>query len=133
LDELEARVRALARRPASAPSNAAPLAFGGLASDPQSAAIYLQGVALDLTARECKLLRALLVRPGHAVAKDKLSSWVFAGDSNTAGAPHTQGVSVQADAIEVVVYRLRKKLVAQHAPVELVTLRGLGYLLKSTA
>ena len=36
---------------------------------------------------------------------------------------------VQSDAIEVVAYRLRKKLAATGA--RLVTLRGLGYLLRA--
>jgi len=36
---------------------------------------------------------------------------------------------VQPDAIEVVAYRLRKKLAATNA--RIVTLRGLGYLLKA--
>jgi two-component system response regulator TctD len=40
-------------------------------------------------------------------------------------------VEVQPDAIEVVAYRLRKKLAATAARV--VTLRGLGYLLKADA
>jgi two-component system, OmpR family, response regulator TctD len=150
LDELEARVRALARRSGSggnssnssnssssnsstAPTALATVAFRGLAADPHSHAIYLHGTALDLTTREATLLRALLARPGQAVAKDTLSERVFAADGTAAGLPHTEPVSVQADAIEVVVYRLRKKLAAQQAPVELVTLRGLGYLLKSTA
>jgi two-component system response regulator TctD len=62
---------------------------------------------MELTAREAALLRALLVRPGHAVAKERLTELVFPGSRG------------QADAIEVVVYRLRKKL--QAAPVELVT------------
>ena len=133
---LEARVRALARRPgASAPALPAAVlvAFSGLAIDPHSHAIYLHGAALDLTTREATLLRALLARPGQAVAKERLSEQVFASDANPHGTPLTEPVSVQADAIEVVVYRLRKKLAARHAPVELVTLRGLGYLLKSTA
>jgi two-component system response regulator TctD len=72
---------------------------------------------LDLSAREAALLRALLQRPGHAVAKERLAEMVFVGE-----------LDVQADAIEVVVYRLRKKLV--DTPARLVTLRGLGYLLK---
>jgi two-component system, OmpR family, response regulator TctD len=38
---------------------------------------------------------------------------------------------VQSEAIEVVVYRLRKKLAGSGA--QLVTLRGLGYLLKDGA
>jgi two-component system, OmpR family, response regulator TctD len=124
LDELEARVRALARR-AAAPANPgheAP-AFCGLHFSQRSGAVYLHGQALDLSVREAALLRALLAPPGQAVAKERLSELVFAGESRDA--------EVQADAIEVVVYRLRKKLAA--VPVQLVTLRGLGYLLKGSA
>ena len=124
LDELEARVRALARRhgPAGAASTV-PLStppFCGLQCDSASGAVYFQGRPMDLSTREAALLRALLARPGHAVAKDRLSELVFAGE-----------VAVQADAIEVVAYRLRKKLASTDT--QLVTLRGLGYLLKAAA
>ncbi len=121
LDELEARVMALVRR--HGPTRSLPAAtaeFCGLRGDADSSAIYLHGQAMDLSAREAALLRALLTRPGHAVAKDRLSDVVFAGEAE-----------VQADAIEVVVYRLRKKLAG--TTVQLVTLRGLGYLLKAAA
>ncbi len=117
LDELEARVRALARRRAAASVTAAPTEFAGLSLDGSSGAIYLQGQPLELTARESALLRALLARPGQAVAKERLTELVFPDQAE-----------VNADAIEVVVYRLRRKL--QAAPVQLVTLRGLGYLLR---
>jgi two-component system response regulator TctD len=116
LDELEARVRALARRRGSArPAEAA--AFGGLRLDVDSGAVMHEGQPMELTVRETALMRALLARPGQAVARDRLSELVFAGEA-----------AVQADAIEVVVYRLRKKLAG--TAVELVTLRGLGYLLR---
>ncbi len=119
LDELEARVRALARRGAGARAAEAPAVdFCGLCCDGASGAVYRHGQPLDLTAREAALLRALLARPGHAVAKERLSEVVFAGETE-----------VQADAIEVVVYRLRKKLGGTGT--QLVTLRGLGYLLKA--
>jgi two-component system response regulator TctD len=118
LDELEARVRALARRGMPNRGNRpAPAEFAGLSVDDDSGAVYLLGQPMDLTARESALLRALLARPGHAVAKERLSELVFPDQSD-----------VNADAIEVVVYRLRRKL--QAAPVQLVTLRGLGYLLR---
>jgi two-component system response regulator TctD len=123
LDELEARVRALARRsPRGAAVGAAPVLpeFCGLRADPDSGAVYLHGAPLDLSVREAALLRALLARPGHALAKERLSELVFPGEA-----------AVQADAIEVVVYRLRKKLAGSGA--QLVTLRGLGYLLKGEA
>ena len=123
LDELEARVRALARR--AAPSAeiqgdgfAAPSEFCGLRCDSASGAIYFGDTVMELSPREAALLRALLARPGHAVAKERLFELVFPGESD-----------VQYEAIEVVAYRLRKKLAATGA--QLVTLRGLGYLLKA--
>ena len=58
------------------------------------------------------------MRPGQAVAKERLVETVFPGED------------VQPDAIEVVAYRLRKRLAS--TGVQLVTLRGLGYLLKAS-
>lgn len=117
LDELEARVRALARRAAGRDGEGLGTEFCGLRSDASSGAVYLHGQLMELSTREAALLRALLARPGQAVAKERLSELVFAGETQ-----------VQADAIEVVAYRLRKKLGSTGA--QLVTLRGLGYLLK---
>jgi two-component system, OmpR family, response regulator TctD len=121
LDELEARVRALARRgdrAATQPDGAAaPAGLGDLRLDRESGAVHCRDEVLDLPPRELALLRALLARPGQAVAKERLFELVF-----------PDAVDVQYEAIEVVVYRLRKKLA--HTGVALVTLRGLGYLLK---
>jgi two-component system, OmpR family, response regulator TctD len=121
LDELEARIRALARRASGdAHGEAPPVEFGGLRCDATSGAVYCGGEPLELPPRELAMLRALLGRPGQAVAKERLHEIVFRGEQ-----------SAQADAIEVVAYRLRKKLAS--TPVQLVTLRGLGYLLKATS
>lgn len=115
LDELEARVQALARRAGKA---VAPTPeFCGLRVDAASGAIYHLGQPMDLSPREAALLRGLLAQPGQAVARERLFELVFPGDA-----------SAQAEAIEVVVYRLRKRLAGTGA--QLVTLRGLGYLLK---
>ncbi len=121
LDELEARIRALARRGETTPRSApgAPPSFAGLGVDAASGAVCLDGTPMELAPREAAMLRALLVRPGQAVAKERLVEAVFPGED------------VQADAIEVVAYRLRKRLAG--LPVQLVTLRGLGYLLKAQA
>lgn len=122
LDELEARLRALhRRRPGiSDESGAGMPGAAGMRYDKASGAIYHQGQVLDLTPRELALLKALLARPGHAVSKERLFELVFPGE-----------VDVQFEAVEVVAYRLRKKLAATGAT--LVTLRGLGYLLKVDA
>lgn len=119
LDELEARVRALHRRQHenSAELASSPRAISAISYDKDSGAIYCGGQVLDLTPRELALLKALLARPGHAVSKERLFELVFPGESE-----------VQYEAVEVVVYRVRKKL--QPTGAQLMTLRGLGYLLK---
>ena len=126
LDELEARVRALGRRRTQPEPNlqmktdSSPQIVGGMRYEKESGAIYHEGIVMDLTPRELALLQALMARPGHAVAKEKLFELVFPGEAD-----------MQYEAVEVVVYRLRKKLT--HTGVTLMTLRGLGYLLKVTA
>ena len=119
LDELEARVRALHRRNAdNQPPQSSDLQVGELRLDRTSGAIYHRHQVMDLTPKELALMGALMSRPGHAVSKERLFEVVFPGQAD-----------VQFEAIEVVVYRLRKKLTATR--VSLVTLRGLGYLLKA--
>lgn len=122
LDELEARVRALHRRHIHESRSTADesLRVGPLRFEPANGAIYLRQDILELTPRELALLRALMAQPGHAIAKERLFEVVFPGEDH-----------VQYEAVEVVVYRLRKKLA--DAGVTLMTLRGLGYLLKSNA
>jgi len=120
LDELEARIRALRRRHQSAGPDVIlnPQEVGGLRFEPESGAIYHRGGILELTPRELALLKALMMKPGHAVSKERLFELVFPGETD-----------VQYEAVEVVVYRLRKKLVGTGAA--LMTLRGLGYLLRA--
>ena len=116
LDELEARVRALLRRTQGAPEPG--LQCGPLRLDRESGAFYLGDAILEVTPREHALLKALMAKPGHAVPKERLFRLVFPMED-----------TIQFEAIEVVAYRLRKKLAA--SGVSLITLRGLGYLLRS--
>lgn len=118
LDELEARVRALLRRQGEDVSPDPQC--GPLRLDRESGAFYLHESVLEVTPREQAALKALMARPGQAVPKDKLYRMVF-----------PMAAEVQLEAIEVVAYRLRKKLAG--TGVSLVTLRGLGYLLKGSA
>ena len=121
LDELEARLKALLRRSQdsfSAQPPAESVVLGSIRYEKESGAIYRDGQIMELTPRELALMHALLARPGHAVTKERLFSLVFPGEAD-----------VQYEAVEVVAYRLRKKLVG--TGLSLVTLRGLGYLLKA--
>jgi two-component system, OmpR family, response regulator TctD len=117
LDELEARLRALARRRSSAADPRGEVQVGRVRLDRAAGAFYAGAQVLELTPRESALLQALFARPGHAVSKEKLFELVFPGEAD-----------VQYEAIEVVAYRLRKKL--SGTGVSLMTLRGLGYLVK---
>jgi two-component system response regulator TctD len=133
LDELEARVNALYRR---AHSSAAALdqregtgmaradlhtiELGALTLDTLNGAVYLNRQPMELTPREVAMLQALMSQPGQAVSKERLFAAVFPLE-----------LDVQFEAIEVVAYRLRKKLI--DTGIGLVTLRGLGYLLKVNA
>jgi two-component system response regulator TctD len=124
LDELEARIRALRRRSQGTGPGVDmglnPQEVGGLRFETDNGAIYHRAELLELTPRELALLKALMMKPGHAVTKERLFELVFPGETD-----------VQYEAIEVVVYRLRKKLVGTGAA--LMTMRGLGYLLRSEA
>lgn len=117
LEELDARIRALLRRNGK----------GGIAHDPSCAQlrysrdtdVFYQGdEPMELSPREHALLKALVVHPGQAVKKDKLLKAVFPPEED-----------IHKEAVEVLVYRLRKKLAATGA--EIVTLRGVGYLLRA--
>ena len=125
LDELEARLRALVRRRAAQASalddvdKFGRIQLGNLRYEKSSGAIYHNNEAMDLTPRERTLLQTLLLKTSHAVSKEKLFEVVFPGQAD-----------VQYKAIEVVVYRLRKKLLS--CGVTLMTLRGLGYLIKAS-
>ena len=113
LDELVARQRALTRRV----GRDGQLRCGALYREPGSGVFYNDALPLELSQRESELLRLLMSRVDRVVSKEELRTQVFANTDE----------QVQADAVEVVVHRLRKKLVGTNA--EIVTLRGVGYLL----
>jgi two-component system response regulator TctD len=111
---LEARVRALIRR---GQGIAEPLlVFGPLSLERTTGAVYLSGNLIDLPRRERSVLEGLMVRSGKVVPRERLAAEVFGYDE-----------PVAPNALEVYIARLRRKLEA--SDVEIVTVRGLGYLL----
>jgi DNA-binding response OmpR family regulator len=118
LPELEARVRALIRRGQSGGSSV--LSHGPLSLDLAGRRATLDGVAIDLSARELGVLEVLMLRSGRVVNKEQLTSQLYGQDEE-----------VGINAIEVYVHRLRKKL--EPAGVVIRTIRGLGYLLEKRA
>jgi two-component system response regulator TctD len=111
IEELAARLKALVRRA----YGSADMACALLRVDGASGVVYRGPTPLEVSARELALLKVLLARPGQAVAKDELHRAVFGDDA------------VGPDAVEVLVHRLRKRI--QGSGAQLVTLRGVGYLI----
>lgn len=116
LAELEARVRALTRRGMSGASTL--IRHGRLSFDLVGRSADLGGERLDLSARELSLLELFVQRPGQLVPKDRLVDHLC-----------EWGEEVSANAIEVYVHRLRKKLAP--AGVKIATVRGVGYCLEA--
>jgi two-component system OmpR family response regulator len=115
LAELEARVRALTRRGmAGSPTL---IKHGALSYDQVGRVARLNGDAIELSAREVSLLEIFLQRCGRLVSKDQLVGHLC-----------EWGDEVSANAIEVYVHRLRRKL--EPGGVRIVTVRGLGYSLE---
>jgi len=115
VDELEARIRAQLRR-SSANSNPE-VVCGALRLETNSRLFTLAAAQLSLTPREHAVLEVLLLRAGRPVAKALLAQSVFGFDDQA-----------DASAIEIYVHRVRKKL--EGADVGIVTMRGLGYMLR---
>jgi two-component system, OmpR family, response regulator len=114
LPVLEARVRALLRRTQWDSQNK--VTFGSLTYDILGQRVYVDGVAIELTAKELGILELLLRRPGRIVSKDHIAGQVY--DSSWA---------VNHNTIEVAVHRLRKKL--EPCGLRIETIRGGGYSL----
>lgn len=110
LDELSARLRAIARRSAGRSVDA--IEHFDLVLDPVTRETTLRGRAIELSAREFSVLHALLERPGALRSRAALEQRVY-GASGEVG----------SNAIEVHVHALRRKL----GPESIVTVRGLGY------
>lgn len=111
--ELEARIRALLRRPRA---DEQWRHLGSLRCDFDSCRALIDSRELMLTRREFTLLETLMRRAGRVVNKEALFQAVFPFDSEAS-----------SNALEVHVSRLRRKL--RGAGVAIQVLRGLGYRL----
>ena len=117
LDELLARVRALARR--GTEQAASILRVADLTLDTVSRTARRAGTLIELSAREFRLLELLMRTPGRVCSRMMILEkvWDYSFDPGT-------------NVIEVYVSRLRDKLDAGHSQKLLHTLRGVGYVLK---
>lgn len=116
LAELEARLNALVRRARGVEHPR--LACGPLVYDGPSRQFHMNGQPFPLSPRELSVLLVLTQRSGEPLSKQQILDRVFSDDED-----------VHPEAVEVFVYRLRKRL--DGTGVRIVTLRGLGYTLEA--
>jgi DNA-binding response OmpR family regulator len=108
--ELVARIRAVARRPATPPAE---LAYGDLRLDPLMRLAFRAGLRLALTRKELAVLECLLVAEGKPVSSEELLERVW----DEVADPFTKTVAVT-------IGRLRRKL---GQPSVIQTVRESGY------
>ncbi|NYT61846.1 response regulator transcription factor [Alcaligenaceae bacterium] len=114
LPELAARVRAFGRRRAG---QAQPcIEAGPLQFDTVGREVRVNGERLSLSVRELSVLEMLMARVGRVVTKRQIVNSLSAWDAD-----------FSENAVEVYVYRLRKRLEGTGAGIQ--TVRGFGYLL----
>jgi two-component system response regulator TctD len=115
--ELVARLRALLRRPGDMLGKV--LQIANLELDTEGRQVFVDGSARTVSGQETTLLEVLMRRGGKVVPKKYLEDQLFG-----------MTPEVGANAVEVSVHRLRKRLEAVGAKVEIHTVRGVGYLLE---
>ncbi len=116
LVEVEARIRAVSRRTWGRLGSS--LTVGRLRLQVGEHTMQVDEMPLDLSPREFDLLECLMMRQGRVVTKAQLQEHLGNGTEE-----------ISEGAVEIHVHRLRKKL--ERADVELRTIRGFGYLLRS--
>jgi two-component system OmpR family response regulator/two-component system response regulator QseB len=110
LEELVARIRAIARRAAG---RALPIIrHGRLTLDPASHSVHLDDQPVDLSAREFAVLQTLLENAGRVLTRGQIESTIYDWRDEP-----------ESNVLEVHIHYLRKKLGSDL----IKTLRGVGY------
>ncbi len=114
LEELLARIEALCRR--SYGEKSAALRIGPLELDLSSHRLQRDGVEVELTPREWRLLEYLALRRGQVVARAQIEAHIY-----------DELVEPMSNVVDAAVYGLRRKIGAGL----IRTRRGLGYVLEA--
>jgi len=112
VEELLARMRALARRAAGQVQNR--LTCGALELDPSLKQVYLNAEPVGLTSNEFRLLSLFMYKPKQTFSLNEILDHLYSLDQER-----------DRNAVEVLIGRLRRKIGREH----IVNVRGLGYRL----
>lgn len=120
IDELLARLRALARR--GAVPRPAVLEVGALRLDPASGRAWFRDAELELSSKEFAMLEAFIRRPGQVLSRAELLDlvWDHAYDN-------------RSNVVDVYVRYLREKIDRRFGVTALHTVRGRGYRLDAVS
>ncbi|MEO6713105.1 MAG: response regulator transcription factor [Mycobacteriales bacterium] len=120
LDELLARLRALARRAVGKTSPV--LSVGDLRLDPASRQVSRRDVVIDLTAKEFAILEALMLRAGAVLSRFALleAAW-------------DEEYENRSNVVDVYIGYLRDKIDRPFGTATIETVRGAGYRLRDPA
>ena len=113
-EEISARVNALLRRSggwASSVLNAGPVSL-----DTSRQELKVEGVSVDLTSYEYRIIEHLMMRAGEVISKSDLTDRLY-----------DQDFERDSNVIEVFIGRLRKKMDPDNTLAPIETLRGRGY------
>jgi two-component system OmpR family response regulator len=116
MEELLARLRALIRR-SSGQANPE-LRCGSLVLDPRSGKAILEGVEVNLTSHEFRVLSYLMHHSQRIVSQSELTEHIYSQDFDR-----------DSNTVEVFIARLRRKLGAAF----IETVRNLGYRMKANS
>ena len=117
VSELLARCRAILRRPGG--PMAEELTVGNIVADIDSRELRISGRIVAMPPKEMDALLLLMRRAGRVVARESFDEAL--GDDHR---------DVGTNAIEAIISRLRRRLVAAESSVSVVTVRGVGYMLE---
>ena len=114
MEEVLARLRALIRR--SAGQITPELRCGGVALDPRTSRVTLNGTPVRLTGHEFRVLSYLMHHRGRIVSQSELTEHIYAQDFDR-----------DSNTVEVFIGRLRRKLGTSL----IETVRGMGYRIEA--
>jgi two-component system OmpR family response regulator len=119
-EELIARIRACHRRPGGAALP--PLVVGLLSLDLATREVAVAGRPVAVNRRELMLLQALMRRASRVTTREALLDEIYSLQDD-----------VQANTLDTLVSRLRRRLSELGASVAIHTVRGIGYMLTESA
>jgi len=117
MEELFARLRAVLRRPSALAEPS--IVAGRMTVDPIRMDVTVGDLQLDLPRRELMVLVTLAKRKGRTVLRSALETEIYNYEE-----------TIQSNALDAHVSRLRKRLTDADAGVSIHNIRGVGYLLK---